>query len=72
MKIPVHVVNDQKAFREIIDHEKAEIIMVDTSGRSIKTTQDLRNKELCDTIDYDSRNSLCKREHQEARPGERL
>ena len=60
MKIPVHVVNDQKAFREIIDHEKAEIIMVDTSGRSHKN--DLKISEIksyADTIEYDFEKILC-------------
>lgn len=60
MKIPVHVVNDQKAFREIIEHEKAEIIMVDTSGRSHKN--DLKISEIksyADTIEYDFEKILC-------------
>ncbi|HSV97191.1 MAG TPA: flagellar biosynthesis protein FlhF [Spirochaetota bacterium] len=60
MKIPVHVVNDQKAFKEIIEHEKAEIIMVDTSGRSHKN--DLKISEIksyADTIEYDFEKVLC-------------
>lgn len=60
MKIPVHVVNDQKAFREVIEHEKAEIIMVDTSGRSHKN--DLKISEIksyADTIEYDFEKILC-------------
>ncbi len=60
MKIPVHVVNDQKAFKEIIEHEKAEIIMVDTSGRSHRN--DLKISEIksyADTIEYDFEKVLC-------------
>ncbi|MCU0844474.1 MAG: flagellar biosynthesis protein FlhF [Spirochaetes bacterium] len=60
MKIPVHVVNDQKAFKEIIEHEKAEIIMVDTSGRSHRN--DLKISEIksyADTIEYDFEKILC-------------
>ena len=60
MKIPVHVVNDQKAFRDVIEHEKAEIIMVDTSGRSHRN--DLKISEIksyADTIEYDFEKILC-------------
>ncbi|RPI97736.1 MAG: flagellar biosynthesis protein FlhF, partial [Spirochaetales bacterium] len=60
MKIPVHVVNDQKAFKEIIEHEKAEIIMVDTSGRSHRN--DLKISEIksyADTIECDFEKILC-------------
>ena len=60
MKIPVHVVNDQKAFREVIDREKAEIIMVDTSGRSHRNDMKISEiKSYADTIDCDFEKILC-------------
>jgi flagellar biosynthesis protein FlhF len=60
MKIPIHVVNDQKTFKETIDHEKAEIVMVDTSGRSHRN--DLKISEIksyADMVEYDFEKVLC-------------
>lgn len=60
MRIPVHVVNDQKNFKEIIESEKADIIMVDTSGRSHKN--DLKISEIksyADMVEYELEKILC-------------
>ena len=47
MKIPVHAVNDQKEFKEAVDQEKADIIMVDTSGpQPQERAEDIRDQEL--------------------------
>lgn len=60
MRIPIHVVSDQKNFREIIAKEKADIIMVDTSGRS--HNNDLKIAEIktfADSVEYDFEKILC-------------
>lgn len=60
MRIPVHVVSDQKNFREVIAKEKADIIMVDTSGRS--HNNDLKIAEIktfADSVEYDFEKILC-------------
>lgn len=60
MRIPIHVVSDQKSFREVIAKEKADIIMVDTSGRS--HNNDLKIAEIktfADSVEYDFEKILC-------------
>lgn len=60
MRIPIHVVSDQKNFREVIAREKADIIMVDTSGRS--HNNDLKIAEIktfADSVEYDFEKILC-------------
>jgi len=60
MKIPIHVVNDQKSFKDVINEEKAEIILVDTSGRSHKN--DLKISEIksyADQVEFDFEKILC-------------
>jgi flagellar biosynthesis protein FlhF len=60
MKIPIHVVNDQKSFKDVINEEKAEIILVDTSGRSHKN--DLKISEIksyADMVEFDFEKILC-------------
>ena len=60
MKIPIHVVNDQNLFKEIIDKEKADIVLIDTSGRSHKN--DLKISEIksyADMVEYDFEKVLC-------------
>jgi len=60
MRIPIHVVNDQKEFRDIISKEKAEIIMVDTSGRSHKNELKIAEiKSFADMVEYDFEKILC-------------
>ncbi len=60
MKIPVHAVNDQKEFKSIIDKEKAEIIMIDTSGRSHRNELKISEiKSYADLVDYDFEKILC-------------
>jgi flagellar biosynthesis protein FlhF len=60
MKIPIHVVNDQKSFKDIINNEKAEIILVDTSGRSHKNELKISEiKSYADMIEYDFEKVLC-------------
>ncbi len=60
MRIPVHAVNNQKEFKEVITREKAEIIMVDTSGRSHRN--DLKISEMktfAEQVEYDFEKILC-------------
>ncbi len=60
MKIPIHVVNDQKAFKDVINNEKSEIILVDTSGRSHKNELKISEiKSYADMIEYDFEKVLC-------------
>ena len=60
MRIPVHALNDQKEFKETISKEKAEIIMVDTSGRSHRNDLKISEiKSFADQIDYDFEKILC-------------
>ncbi len=60
MKIPVYPVNDQKEFKSIIDKEKAEIIMIDTSGRSHRNELKISEiKSYADLVDYDFEKILC-------------
>ena len=60
MKIPIYVVNDQKTFKEKIDKEKSEIIMVDTSGRSHRNELKISEiKSFADMVEYDFEKILC-------------
>jgi flagellar biosynthesis protein FlhF len=60
MKIPVHVISDQKNFREIIAREKSDIILVDTSGRSHNNELKIAEiKSFAETVEYDFEKVLC-------------
>ncbi len=60
MRIPIHVVNDQKGFREVISKEKSDLIMVDTSGRSHNNELKISEiKSFADTVEYDFEKVLC-------------
>ncbi len=60
MKIPIYVVSDQKEFRNIIDKEKAEVLLVDTSGRSHKNTLKISElKSYADQVDVELEKILC-------------
>ncbi|MBN1531653.1 MAG: flagellar biosynthesis protein FlhF [Spirochaetes bacterium] len=60
MNIPVHVVTGQREFKDVIASEKAEIIMVDTSGRSHRNELKISEiKSFADTVDYDFDKVLC-------------
>lgn len=60
MKIPVHVISDQKNFRDIIAREKADIILVDTSGRSHNNELKIAEiKSFAETVEYDFEKILC-------------
>jgi flagellar biosynthesis protein FlhF len=60
MKIPVHVISDQKNFREIISKEKSDIILVDTSGRSHNNELKIAEiKSFAETVEYDFEKILC-------------
>lgn len=60
MKIPVHVISDQKSFREIISKEKSDIILVDTSGRSHNNELKIAEiKSFAETVEYDFEKILC-------------
>ncbi|HOF34727.1 MAG TPA: flagellar biosynthesis protein FlhF [Spirochaetota bacterium] len=60
MKIPIYVVSDQKEFKQIIDKEKAEVLLVDTSGRSHKNTLKISElKSYADQVDVELEKILC-------------
>ena len=60
MRIPLHVVNSQKEFKEVLTQEKAEIIMVDTSGRSHRNEMKISEiKSFADLVEYDFEKVLC-------------
>jgi flagellar biosynthesis GTPase FlhF len=54
------VVSEQKQFKDVIAKEKADIIMVDTSGRSHKNELKIAEiKSFAETIDFDFEKILC-------------
>lgn len=60
LNIPIHAVNTQAEFHEVVDSEKADIIMVDTSGRSHRN--DLKIAEIqtyVNDVEYDVEKILC-------------
>ncbi|MGL4368155.1 MAG: GTP-binding protein, partial [Spirochaetota bacterium] len=60
MKIPVHVVSDQKEFKSVMEKETADIILVDTSGRSHRNALKISEiKSFADQIDCDLDKILC-------------
>ena len=60
MKIPVHAVNDRKEFKQLIDREKSEIILIDTSGRSHRNELKISEiKSFADLVEYDFEKILC-------------
>ena len=60
MRIPVYAVTDQKEFKNIIANEKADVILIDTSGRSQKNRLKIAEmKSYADLIDYDFEKILC-------------
>ncbi len=60
MKIPVHAVNDQKEFKALLEKEKSEIIMIDTSGRSHRNELKISEiKSFADLVEYDFEKILC-------------
>ncbi|MCL2025970.1 MAG: flagellar biosynthesis protein FlhF, partial [Leptospirales bacterium] len=60
MRIPVHTVTDQKEFKNIIANEKADVILVDTSGRSQRNRLKIAEmKNYADLIDHDFEKILC-------------
>jgi len=60
MKIPIYVVSDQKEFKQIIEKEKAEVLLVDTSGRSHKNTLKISElKSYADQVDVELEKILC-------------
>jgi flagellar biosynthesis protein FlhF len=60
MRIPIHAVNNQKDFTERIAEESADIILVDTSGRSHRNDVKISEiKAYADAIEYDFEKILC-------------
>jgi flagellar biosynthesis protein FlhF len=60
MRIPVHVVSDQREFKSVMEKEKAQIILVDTSGRSHRNAMKISEiKSFADTVDCDFEKILC-------------
>ena len=60
MRIPIHVVTDPHEFKEIVENEKAEIIMVDTSGRSHRNDLKIAEiKNFADACNCEIHKILC-------------
>ena len=60
MKIPVHVVADQKDFKTVMETEKADIILVDTSGRSHRNALKISEiKSYADQVECEFEKILC-------------
>ena len=60
MNIPVYAVNNQKEFKEIITNDDADIIMVDTSGRSHRNDIKISEiKSFAEILEYDVEKMLC-------------
>ncbi len=60
MNIPIHAVNNQKEFRDVVAEERAEIIMVDTSGRSHRNDLKISEiKSFADIAVYECEKMLC-------------
>jgi flagellar biosynthesis protein FlhF len=60
MRIPIHVVSDQRHFKDVISKEKSDIIMVDTSGRSHNNELKISEiKSFADNVEYDFEKILC-------------
>ncbi len=60
MRIPIHVVSDQRDFKDILMKEKSDIIMVDTSGRSHNNELKISEiKSFADNVEYDFEKILC-------------
>ena len=60
MRIPIHVISDQRHFKDVIEKEKSDIIMVDTSGRSHNNELKISEiKSFADNIEYDFEKILC-------------
>lgn len=60
MRIPIHVISDQRHFRDVIAKDKSDIIMVDTSGRSHNNELKISEiKSFTDNIEYDFEKILC-------------
>ncbi len=60
MGIPVYPVNTHKEFTDILEQDRADIIMIDTSGRSHRN--DIKISEIkgyADMVDYDLEKILC-------------
>ena len=60
MKIPVHVVADQKDFKAVMEKEKADIILVDTSGRSHRNALKISEiKSYAEQVECEFEKILC-------------
>jgi len=60
MRIPIHVISDQRHFKEVIAKDKSDIIMVDTSGRSHNNEMKISEiKSFADNVEYDFEKILC-------------
>ncbi len=60
MRIPIYAINDHKEFKSVIAREKADIILIDTSGRSHRNEMKISEiKSFADLIDYDFDKVLC-------------
>ena len=60
MKIPVHVVNDQRELKSTLEKEKADIILIDTSGRSYRNSMKISEiKSYADAVDCEFEKVLC-------------
>ncbi len=60
IRIPVLAINDQKEFREAVENGKADVILVDTAGRSYRNQMKIAEiKAFADQVSYDLEKVLC-------------
>lgn len=60
IKLPIFAINDQKEFRAVIERENADVVLVDTAGRSYRNQMKISEvKSFADVIDYDLEKVLC-------------
>jgi flagellar biosynthesis protein FlhF len=60
MRIPIHVVADPKQFKQVIDNESADVILVDTSGRSHRNTMKISEiQNYAEQVNHDLEKYLC-------------
>ncbi|OHD66831.1 MAG: flagellar biosynthesis protein FlhF [Spirochaetes bacterium RBG_13_51_14] len=60
MNIPIHTVNSQREFKDVIAMDTSDIIMVDTSGRSHRNDLKISEiKSFADSVEFDCDKILC-------------
>ena len=60
MRIPIHAVNEPSEFKKLLNEEKADMIFVDTSGRSHKNDLKISEiKSFADVVEFELETKLC-------------